>query len=232
MIKQQIIALGGGGFSMEESPVLDQYIIDAACTNPRICFVGTASGDSESYITRFYRRFSQTDCQPTHLELFRRDSRDLEAFLLSQDIIYVGGGNTANMLAIWKVHGVDSILARALEQGTVLCGISAGAICWFEKGITDSFGGPLQPCDGLGFLSGSHCPHYDGEAARQPAYHQHIRAGRIASGIAADDGAALHYINGELHNIVASRPAAGACKVEINCGKVVETGLPVTLLKA
>ena len=121
MLKQQIIAMGGGGFSMESTPLLDDYTLSSAGDNPRICFMAIASGDSTEYINRFYRRFSQTNYQPTHLELFRRDQRDLEAFLLSQDIIYVSGGNTANMLAIWAVHGVDRILKKSTgERGCAL----------------------------------------------------------------------------------------------------------------
>ncbi|KEQ17298.1 Type 1 glutamine amidotransferase-like domain-containing protein [Endozoicomonas numazuensis] len=230
MLKQQIIAMGGGGFSMEASPFLDDYILSSAGGNPRICFLATASGDSEEYITRFYRRFTQTNCQPTHLELFRRDKRDLEAFLLSQDIIYVGGGNTANMLAIWAVHGVDRILKKALESGVVLCGISAGSICWFEEGVTDSFGQALAPYSCLGFLSGSNCPHYDGEAERKPIYHRLVSEGLISPGVAADDSVALHYVDGELYHVVSSKAGAAAYRIEEYKGEVVETHIPTLYL--
>ncbi|WP_422462385.1 MULTISPECIES: Type 1 glutamine amidotransferase-like domain-containing protein [unclassified Endozoicomonas] len=230
MSSQQIIALGGGGFSMESSPVLDDYILRQGGNNPRICFLGTASGDSESYITRFYQRFAQRECQPCHLELFRRDGRDIEAFLCSQDVIYVGGGNTVNMLAIWQLHGVDQALKKALNSGTVLCGLSAGSICWFETGVTDSFGGDLQPYPCLGFLPGSHCPHYDGEKNRRPAYQELIKHGRLSPGIAADDGVGLHYINGELSRVVSSRPGAAAYRVEMEAGQLVETRLVRELL--
>ncbi|WP_062269164.1 peptidase E [Endozoicomonas arenosclerae] len=230
MLRQQVIAMGGGGFSMESSPLLDDYILNSAGENPRICFLATASGDSAEYINRFYRRFTQTHCQPTHLELFRRDQRDLEAFLLSQDIIYVSGGNTANMLAIWAVHGVDRILRKALEKGVLLCGLSAGSICWFEEGVTDSFGQALAPYPCLGFLSGSHCPHFDGESERRPAYHRMVRDGDISPGLAADDSAALHYVDGELYQVVSSRKGASAYRVEESDGEAVETPIPTLYL--
>ncbi|TES55669.1 hypothetical protein E2L07_07035 [Halalkalibacterium halodurans] len=139
---KQIIALGGGGFSMEpENPLLDTYILDQ-CTkaNPKICFIPTASGDSEHYITKFYDFFGKQDCQPSHLSLFRPPTRDLESYLLDKEILYVGGGNTKNLLILWKEWGLDSILRKAWKEGILLAGISAGSICWFEEGGTDSYG--------------------------------------------------------------------------------------------
>ena len=227
---EQIIAMGGSGFSMESTHTLDQYILETSAKKPRICFLGTASGDSESYIVRFYKRFSQTDCYPTHLELFRREVKDLNKFLESQDIIYVGGGNTANMLTIWKLHGVDIALKNALHKGTILAGLSAGSICWFDEGITDSFGKSLEPYKGLGFISGSHSPHYDSEVNRRPIYHELIRNHSITAGIAADDGVALHYINGDFHKAVSSRPEAFAYRVELINEEIIETKIvPVYL---
>lgn len=144
---------------MEESPLLDDYVLGLArAARPRICFVPTASGDNENYIVRFYRRFASAECSPCHLELFRRTVADLDAFALEQDIIYVGGGNTANMLAVWRLHGFDVAIAKALAAGTVLAGVSAGAICWFQTGVTDSFGNHLSAIEGLGFIAGSGCP--------------------------------------------------------------------------
>jgi peptidase E len=215
MLDQHIVALGGGGFSMESSPVLDDYILGLARQRrPRICFVPTASGDNENYIVRFYRRFANSDCQPSHLELFRRSTQDLAGFARTQDIFYVGGGNVANLLAIWRLHGLDLALRAALAEGCVLAGVSAGSLCWFECGVTDSFGAPeLSPIEGLGFLSGSNCPHYDGESARRPAYARLIQGG-MADGIAADDGVALHFRNGLLHRTLSSRATAKAYRVE------------------
>lgn len=225
MPSQHIVALGGGGFSMESSPVLDDYILGLARRNrPRVCFVPTASGDNENYIVRFYRRFTTAGCEPTHLELFRRSIADLAKFARSQDIIYVGGGSVANLLAVWRLHGLDTALRAALSEGTVLAGISAGSLCWFEAGVTDSFGPELSRIEGLGFLPGSNCPHYDGEPGRRPAYHRLIRAG-MPSGVAADVGAALHYVDGVLHRVVASRPSARAYRVELRGDDVVETAI-------
>ena len=230
MNKEQIVALGGGGFSMEETPVLDDFILSlTGKTDPRVCFVPTAAGDSESYIVRFYRRFSGSSSRPTHLELFRYDGRDLVEFARSQDVIYVGGGNTANMLLVWQLHGFDDALQAALGSGTILAGLSAGSVCWFDVGVTDSFGPELASLDCLGFLSGSHCPHYDGEAARRPAYHRLVREG-MPAGIAADDGVALHYVDGQLHRVVSSRPDARAYRVEMDSDRVKEIPIrPETL---
>ncbi len=138
---KQIIALGGGGFSMEpENSLLDKYILQQSMKkNPKICFLATASGDSENYISRFYHFFEKQDCQPSHLSLFNPSTRNIESFLLDKDIIYVGGGNTKNLLVLWKEWGLDTILKKAWEQGIILAGISAGSICWFEEGVTDSY---------------------------------------------------------------------------------------------
>ena len=205
--------MGGGGFSTEpELPLLDEHIL-SLCRNPdepRVCFVPTASADSDRYIADFYAAFTVRSCRPSDLRLFERRIADLESFLLAQDVIYVGGGNTANMLAIWRVHGVDAILRRAWESGTLLCGLSAGMNCWFDSCTTDSFNvGQLEPLrDGLGFLPGSACPHYDGEEQRRPLYLRLIREGALADGWAADDGAALVFEGTELLEVVSSRPGA------------------------
>jgi dipeptidase E len=224
----QIITLGGGGFSMEpENPPLDNYILSQARKpKPNVCFVGTAGGDSADYCMRFYAAFSDRDCVPTHLPLFKRTTADLRQFVLRQDVIYVGGGNTANLPAIWRAHGLDTILREAAEQGTLLCGISAGSICWYESGVTDSFGPELAALtNGLGFLTGSNCPHYDGEPRRRPTYHRLI-AGGMQDGYAADDGCALHFQEGRLKRAVASRPGASVYRVDRVGGIAVETKLP------
>jgi dipeptidase E len=228
---KQLITLGGGGFSMEpENPLLDRYILaQSDKSDPKVCFVPTASGDSDSYTTRFYDFFEKENCQPSHFSLFKPPTRDLEGFLLEKDIIYVGGGNTKNLLVLWKEWGLIPIFKKALEQGTILAGISAGSICWFEKGVTDSYGDGLETLECLGFLKGSNCPHYDGEAERRPAYHRFIESGKVGSGIAADDGAAVHYIDGAIHKIVSSRPDAKAYMVYFD-GKVIEEELETKYL--
>jgi dipeptidase E len=217
MDKRRIVAMGGGGFSMEPgNSLLDEFVLSLArSARPRVCFLATASGDADSYTARYYRAFAALDCRPTDLELFRRDVLDLESFVRGQDIIYVGGGNTANLLAVWRAHGLDRILRRAWEEGVVLCGLSAGMNCWFTQSVTDSFGvsrlAPLR--DGLGLLSGSCCPHYDGEAQRRPTFQALISAGDLADGWAADDGAALVFQGETLSEVVASRPEAAGYRV-------------------
>jgi dipeptidase E len=212
-----IIALGGGGFSMEPTnPKLDEYILSlSGKAHPKVCFVPTASGDSDDYIVRFYDAFTVERSQPSHLRLFSRKVQDLRGFLLNQDVIYVGGGATASLLAVWRLHGLDVILREAWERGIILSGISAGALCWFEAGITDSFGKPLQSLhDGLKFLSGSFCPHYDGETERRPIFQRMIGDGTIPPGLAADDGVALVYTGTTFTGAVSSRPNARAWQVE------------------
>lgn len=212
---RQIIALGGGGFSMEpDNPLLDLYILkQVRKTKPQICFIPTASGDSDNYISRYYNFFNQQNCIPSHLSLFEPPTRDLESFILEKDIVYVGGGNTKNLLALWKEWGLDDILRKAWNQGVILAGLSAGSICWFEEGVTDSFGDGLEPIKCLGFLKGSNCPHYDGEIERKPAYHKLIESKKIQSGVATDDGVAIHYKEQGISKIVSSRPNAKAYRV-------------------
>ena len=227
---RQIIALGGGVSMEPDNPLLDRYILaQSGKTNPKICFIGTASGDAENYISRFYQFFEQEKCQPSHLSLFHPPTRDLEGFLLEKDIIYVGGGNTKNLLALWREWGVDAILKKAWEDGVLLAGISAGSICWFEEGVTDSCGDGLEPLACLGFLQGSNCPHYDGEADRRPSYQHLIASGRITPGLAADDGVAIHFVGQEINAIVSSRPDAGAYHVTVEKG-VKEMALKATYL--
>lgn len=213
-----------------DNPLLDLYILNqSGKPNPSICFIPTASGDSAQYISRFYSFFDNQQCRPSHLSLFKPPTRDLEDFLLDKDILYVGGGNTKNLLALWKEWGLDSIVGKAWEQGILLAGISAGSICWFEQGLTDSYGDGLEPLECLGFLKGSNCPHYDGEQDRRPSYHQLLAAGKIKPGIATDDGAAVHYIDQTIFKIVSSRPGAKAFRVYYDM-KVIEIELKAEFL--
>lgn len=228
---RQIIALGGGGFSMEpDNPLLDLYILQTSGkVNPKICFIPTASGDSEGYISRYYDFFEKQDCIPSHLSLFKPPTRDLESFLLDKDIIYVGGGNTKNLLVLWKAWGLDDILKKAWEQGVLLAGLSAGSICWFEEGVTDSYGDHLEPISCLGLLSGSNCPHYDGETNRRPIYQHLVATNSIKPGIATDDGVAIHYIDQRINKIVRSRPNAKAYAVSFD-QHLIETELETEYL--
>jgi dipeptidase E len=210
----QIIAMGGGGFSTGSEPGLDHYVLEQArSTTPRIGFIGTATGDSESYLVKFYARFSQLDCQPSHLPLFGR-TPNLEDWVLAQDVIFVGGGNTKSLLSVWDGWGLAALLRRAGEAGTILSGISAGAICWFDWGVTDSMAETLGPLACLGFVPGSCCPHYSGESERRPAYERMVASGEIVPGYAIDDGAALHFEDGRAKQVVSGRPGAEVYRVE------------------
>ena len=196
-----------------------------------MCFLPTAVGDSDWGIAVFYECFPASLCEPSHLRLFGVPQADVRGRLLAQDAIYVSGGNTANALAIWAVHGVDVALREAWESGVVLGGPSAGGICWFEAGITDSFGPELALLPrALGLLAGSFCPHYDGEPERRPAYERLIREGALPAGWAADDAVALRFEGSELAEVVTERPGATAYRVEPRDGGAVETPLDARLL--
>ena len=233
-----IVAIGGGGFLMEpENPLLDDFVLSLARRQPaRVCFLPTASADSANAIVRFYRAFSKrsvaTDLTPFDSPLLpRRPARstDLAGFVAGQDVIYVGGGNTANMLALWRVHGLDRILHDAWANGIVLAGVSAGMLCWFKGGVTDSFGGYETLDDGLALIDALGCPHWDGEPARQDVFRRRVAAAGI-TGYAADDGVALHFSGAELVRAVSSRPLASAYVLKPTGGGVDERPLPTKSL--
>lgn len=220
-----------------DNALLDDFILSLSRRQPaRVCFIPTASADAATYITKFYRAFSGR-CIPADLTLFDSPAlprwpaltKDLAAFVRAQDVFYVGGGNTANLLAVWRAHGLDVLLRRAWRAGAVLSGISAGMLCWFEGGLTDSFGGYQALDDGLGLLRGTACPHYDGEPKRQAAFRRLV-AQRASAGYAADDGAALHFEGRRLREVVSSRPAARAFRVNRKGEVAVETPLKVRYL--
>lgn len=219
---RQIITLGGGGFSTKSEPGLDEYLLaQSGEARPKIGFVGTASGDSETYLLKFYTRFSKLNCEPSHLAFFRSTPK-ISDWVMQQDIIFVGGGNTKSMLAIWSDWGVPTHLKAALDEGVILSGISAGAICWFEAGVTDSFAGELRALPCLGFLEGSCCPHYSGEVERRPAYRKLVENGEIPPGIAIDDGVAVHFIDGNPSRIVSGVGEASAYAVSMQDGVLSE----------
>jgi peptidase E len=230
-----IVAMGGNGLEEPYNALVDDHVLALARQTrgrerPRVCFLPTASGDSQAYVAAFYAAFAQRS-EASHLGLFGRTVEDLERFVLDQDVIYVGGGNTANMLAVWRVHGLDRILARAWDEGVVLAGTSAGANCWFESSSTDSFGPLAALNDGLGFLAGSHSPHYDGEPGRRPLFNRLIGQGLLPDGYASDDGAALVFRDRVLVEAVASLPEARAYRIVRGPdGRAVETELPTRYL--
>ena len=233
----QIVALGGGGFSTErDGGALDDYVLSLTdVARPRVCFLPTASGDADHYVVRFYRRFSAS-CDASHVSLFRRDQgtggveNDLAAHLLAQDLIYVGGGNVVSMLGAWAAHGLDAILRRAWRRGVVLCGPSAGSLCWFQEALSAFHGAP-RAVRGLGLLPYSNCVHYDAEPDRRPQYHRFVRDGML-SGFAVEDGVALHFRRSRLAGVVSSRPDGHAYRVERCERSVQETELDVAYLGA
>jgi peptidase E len=231
----QIVALGGGGFSMEtDGSLLDDYVLSLTGTpKPRVCFLPTASGDADHYVVRFYRRFS-ADCKASHVSLFRRDQGtggvedDLATHLLGQDLIYVGGGNVVSMLGAWRAHGLDTILRRAWRRGIVMCGPSAGSLCWFEQALS-AFHGAARVVRGLALLPYSNCVHYDAEPGRRAQYHRFVADG-MRPGFAVEDRVALHFRGTELERVVSSRPDASAYMVELDDGRVRETRLKASYL--
>ena len=231
--RRRIVAMGGGGFGAKPGdPALDRYVLDVAGgASPRICLLPTASGDPQEQIHRFYRAYRDLPCTPTHVSLFRMGAEpvDLRALLLEQDVIYVGGGSLLNLIAIWRAHALHKILRRAWEQGIVLCGISAGSMCWFSGGVTKSFGSP-RPAAGLGFLPFSNSVHYHEEPERRPCFLESVESERLPPGYGVDDGVALLFAGGDHVETVSARPGAGAWWVEEHGGAVTETALDTVRL--
>jgi peptidase E len=231
--RRLIFAMGGGGFTMEPSnPLLDEFVLDlAARSEPRILFLPTASGDATAQINAFQARFANRACQPEYLSLFRLHDtrRALEQIVEEQHIIYVGGGSMRNMLAIFKAHQLDRLLLRAWRRGTVLAGLSAGAMCWFEGGVTRSSGLPTR-ISGLGLLEGSLTVHADGEPERLPVWLSAVRDGSLPGGWAVDDGVGLMFRGRDLERVVSSRPGAGTQRVDAIAGELVRHRIEPELL--
>ena len=240
-----MLAIGGTGGTGEAGgaaepparlPRLVSYALElSGRPAPRVCLINTATGDDPRGLARQYSVLAVTPARVTHLELFPRPNvADPEDLLLSQDVIFVGGGSVANLAAVWRVHQLDRILRVAWRAGIVLSGVSAGAICWFESGTTDSFGPKLRPFTaGLGFLSGSFCPHYSSEPARRPAFRSLVADSTLPAGLACDDGAAAHFTDDCLTELVTDRPEALGYRVEPDgAGAARETPLPGRLLPA
>ena len=226
------MAMGGGGFLMDD-PVLDGFALDLVnASRPKVCLLPTAVAALPVVVTRFLRAFPASRFEPTYLDLFERTVEDIASFLGEQDLIYVGGGNTANMLAIWRVHGVDQALQAAWDSGVVMAGMSAGANCWFQSSTTDSFLlGRADPLiDGLGFVEGSFCPHFDGEQDRRPRFHELVSSAALPGGLGCDDFAAVHVVGTEITEAVASRPGAGVYRVHAENGAAVEVPVDVRVL--
>jgi dipeptidase E len=212
-VTRQIVAFGGGGFSMEwGNTLLDDHVLAlTGAVRPRVCFLPTASGDADHYVVRFYRAFPASRCEASHISLFRRETgvEDPRAHLLAQDVIYVGGGSLVSLLGTWRAHGLDGFLREAWEAGVILCGGSAGALCWFAEALSGFHEGPARRIEALGLLPHSIAVHYHEESGRRQDFLAGVGAG-MPSGYGAGDSAALHFIGTDLHEVVSSRPQARA----------------------
>lgn len=209
-----IIAIGGGGFTHGTDAALEDYLLATVkVSQPNIGFLGTASGDSETKVARFYERFNNI-ANPAHLSLFGTVCH-IDEWVFAQDIIYVGGGNTKSMLATWNAWRLPALLQQALSRGATLAGVSAGAVCWFNMALSDSAGSGLRPLPCLGLLDGSCCPHYDDAASpRKAVFSELISRGELPDGVGIDDGVAVHYRNGEISKVVSARAQAAAWRVK------------------
>lgn len=213
-------------------PVIRYGLSLTGKATPKLCYLGTAGGDDPKWIETFYQLCERSGVEPSHLQLFPMPNvTNVREHLLSADMVLVPGGSVANLLALWRLHGLDQIFREAWEHGIVLCGWSAGSICWHVGGTTDSFGKDLQPVtNGLGFLPYSNGVHYDSEEQRRPLYQKLIADGVLPEGYATDDGVGLHYINDKLHKVITDRPDTFAYHVVRTENGVVETKLDATLL--
>ncbi len=202
-MKRQIIAIGGGGFGRNPGEgIIENYILNQSnAEKPNICFIPTATGDNEAYKNNYYSTFIKLNCNPTHLDFFKR-TPDLERLINEQDVIFVGGGNTKSMLAVWKDWGLDLILSEAYKNGVVMSGVSAGAICWFDNGITDSWSIELKVMECMGFIKANCCPHYDEEPLRKPAVKSFLKNNDLNECFCIEGGNALHFVNEEVLNSV------------------------------
>jgi aminopeptidase N len=220
---KQIIAIGGGGFGRNPGDgVIEQYILDQTGKDkPNICFIPTATGDNEAYKVNYYSTFSKLDCNPIHLDFFKR-TPDLEQLIPQQDAIFVGGGNTKSMLAVWKDWNLDKLLKEAYEKGVVMSGVSAGANCWFERAVVDSWEEDLRVIDCMGFIKGICCPHYDEEPQRRPAVKTFLEDGIIDSCYSVEGNCALHIKNDDEYLSVDFGKEKNAYIVSIDDGKVKE----------
>jgi len=220
---KQIISIGGGGFGRSLGELrIEKYIINQSKSkNPKICFIPTATGDDNGYINNFYRAFNSLACIPSDISFFKR-TIDLRKHILDQDIIFVGGGNTKSMLAVWREWGLDVILKEAYDEGVIMSGVSAGAICWFEQGITDSWSHDLAIMDCLGFVNGTCCPHYDEEPNRRPFVSRALKNKSIDSCISIEGFNALHLVDDSPKYSVAFKDNNDTYNVVLKNGEVSE----------
>ncbi len=230
-MNKHIVAIGGGGFGRNNSSYLiEKYILNISSEKcPRICFVPTATGDDDTYIVRFYSIFSRLNCQPTHIEFFKRTS-DLNTVIKNQDIIFVGGGNTKSMLAIWNEWGMSSVLKEAYNNGVIMSGVSAGAICWFTNGITDSWDNELRILPCLNFIKGTCCPHYDEEPSRIPYVKKLLYDNKLTNCISIEGGAGIHFVDGKPYKNVSFYNNKNTYDVFLDKNDIVEKPYPILQL--
>ena len=197
-MKKHIVAIGGGGFGRNNlSYLIEKYILDLSENiSPKICFLPTATGDDDTYIVRFYSIFNRLNCKPSHIEFFKRTT-NIRNHIMEQDIVFVGGGNTKSMLAIWNDWGMSDLLNEAYNKGVIMSGVSAGAICWFTSGITDSWDNELRILPCLDFIRGTCCPHYDEEPSRIPYVKKILLEEKVTNCISIEGGSAMHFIDGK-----------------------------------
>ena len=229
--ERNIIAIGGGGFGANPGQgIIEEYILkQTKKEKPNICFIPTATGDNEAYKVNYYATFSKLQCNPTHLDFFKR-TPDLNELISTQDAIFVGGGNTKSMLAVWKEWRLDKLLKKAYKQGTVMSGVSAGAICWFENGITDSWAADLKIMPCMNFIKGTCCPHYDEEPQRKPTVKKLILANKVKNIYAVDGGVALHIKNEKNFKSVVFRKDKNSYEVSSKKGNIIEKSFRKVIL--
>ena len=218
-----IVAIGGGGFGRNPNEaIIENYILNLSDSKkPNITFFPTASAENSDYIVNFYTAFSNLNCNAKHISLFK-NTPNLESIVNESDIIYIGGGNTKSMLAVFREWNLDKLLLKAYEEGKVLAGVSAGAICWFNQGVTDSWAHGLRVMDCMDVLEGCCCPHYDGEKNRRPSVMKFVEKNTISSCLAIEDGAAVHYKDNKLHTAISFYEDKNAYHVSKKDGQIVE----------
>ena len=227
-MNKQILAIGGGGFGRSNSSLLiEKYILNISENDrPRICFLPTATGDDDSYIVRFYSVFNGLNCIPSHVELFKR-TIDINNHIMNQDVIFVGGGNTKSMLAVWNDWGINILLKEAYSKGIIMSGVSAGAICWFENGVTDSWDNQLRTIKCLDFIRGTCCPHYDEEVSRIPYVKELLYDNKLTNCIAIEGGAALHFIDGNPYKNISFYKNKNSYNVHREGKEIIENPYPI-----
>ena len=231
--ERHVVAIGGGGLAPEDRALRTYLLALTGKDEPRVCFVGTASGDDDFYADRFFASFDGMPCRLSRLTVLKPMAGSAEEHLAEQDVVYVGGGSAFHMLVLWRSLGLDAHLRHAWERGAVMCGVSAGSMCWYESGIrarSESDFAPLEPL--LGLLPGSSCPHYDSQPQRRAAYLGLVAERRLPAGCGIDDGAAVHYIGTEVAEVVTFRPGAAAYLVEASAEGPTERAMASRALRS